>query len=506
MQVIYPALPSSEQIAAVKAYIKQSWRTLSRSVADIIAATRDSKIDSDDALLLYISPQENRVKIEESLQLVGAEELNSIKIRTLPADVSAIEQHGLLYLPGAYVVPGGRFNEMFGWDSYFILLGLLRDGELTLAQSLVEQFVYEIEHYGTILNANRTYFLTRSQPPVFSLMVLALFQYTQDRQWLNSLLPAITSYYDFWVKPPHLHPETGLSRFYDVGEGAAPEAVEDEKDAAGKNHYERILEVFKTQKIDKRSLNLFYDQQRDRLTDFFYKGDRSMRESGFDCSHRFGLFNAEVTHYLPVCLNALLYQMEQDIVQIYTILGKKEVEKWRDRAQQRCQLINQLLWDETAGFYFDYNFDTQQRRAYEFATTFYPLWTGIASPKQAEKVVLNLPKFAAPGGLRTSTYVTGNQWDAPFGWAPLQLIATVGLCRYGYYQEAVEIARNFISLVVQEFEKNGTIVEKYDVCDRSSNVADKISSGYSSNEIGFGWTNGVILELLAFLEQHNAST
>lgn len=162
---------TAAQIAAVKAYIKQSWQTLLRSPADIVAAARDWKIDSNDSSrLVYISAKEDRFQVEQSLQqFINTTELSSIENRTLPADISEIKQHGLLYLPGAYVVPGGRFNEMFGWDSYFILLGLLRDSELALAQSLVAQFVYQIEHYGKILNANRTYFLTRSQPPVFTL-------------------------------------------------------------------------------------------------------------------------------------------------------------------------------------------------------------------------------------------------------------------------------------------------------------------------------------------------
>ena len=164
------------------------------------------------------------------------------------------------------------------------------------------------------------------------------------------------------------------------------------------------------------------------------------------------------------------------------------------------QLINQFLWDEERGLYFDYNFRTDRRRHYEYATTFYPLWAGIASEAQARRVVENLSKFEAPGGLLTSTHVTGNQWDAPFGWAPLHLMAVQGLRRYGYRVEGDRIGRKFLALVLQEFERTNTLLEKYDVENCSSKVSEEIHFGYSTNEIGFGWTNGVILELLALLK------
>lgn len=491
---------SSAELAAVKAYIKQSWQTLARSPADILAAAYDSKLEhrENSPWLVYISPKEDRLKVEQSLkQLLNEAEFAALEVRTLPA--SQIQEHGLLYLPGTYVVPGGRFNEMFGWDSYFILLGLLQDQEFELARSLTDQLIYEIEHYGTILNANRTYFLTRSQPPVLTLMVLTLFAHTQDKQWLQSVIPAIEKYYSFWTTPPHLHPETGLSRFYDSGNGPAPEVISDEKDDAGRTHYDRILEYYTTKNID--GIEAYYDVENNRFTEVFYQGDRSMRESGFDCSHRFGLFNLEIPQFLPVCLNVLLAQMEQDIAEIYSILGDDDVAKtWGDRAANRSQKINSLMWDESAGLYLDYNFVTQERSQYEFVTTFYPLWARIASPKQAEKVVENLDKFLAPGGLLTSTKVTGNQWDAPFGWAPLHLITVQGLSNYHYTSQATDVAKRFLGLVVQEFNKSGTIVEKYDVIKCSANVSDEIHFGYSSNQIGFGWTNGVFLELLSWLE------
>lgn len=331
-------------------------------------------------------------------------------------------------------------------------------------------------------------------------MVLAMFQHSQDEEWLRSTVPLLEQFYYYWVVPPHLNPATGLSRYYALGEGPAPEVLFSERDEEGKNHYERVKEYYQKFEIEDYDVSLYYDRETDELSNLFYKGDRTMRESGFDISNRFGPFSIDIIHYAPVCLNSLLYQMEQDLAQINDILGNEQLaQQWRDRAEVRRDRIDQCLWDEPQGLYLDYHFQTQTRRKYEFATTFYPLWVGVASDAQAKRVVENLSIFEAPGGLFTSTRVTGNQWDAPFGWAPLTLIAVQGLHRYGYHQEGDRIARKFLAMVIKEFERRGSLVEKYDVERCSANVSDEICFGYSSNEVGFGWTNGVVLELLATL-------
>lgn len=502
----HAALLYSPEIQKIKTYIKDSWKTLSRSNHDILAAIVDPKISPVTAppWTIYISRFEQKSKIEsEFKQILSEQAFKQIQILTLPAKPEEITKHGLLYLPHPYVVPGGRFNEMYGWDSYFILVGLLRDKEIDLAKNIVDNFIYEINHYGAILNANRTYYLTRSQPPFLTRMILAVFNFTQDEQWLKSSLKAIETYYKYWTTPPKLNKETNLSRYFDFGQGAAAEAVNSEYKVKLGTHYQRVLQYFRTHKqVAGYNIDLFYDTEKDELTPLFYKGDRSMRESGFDISHRFGPFNADTVNYAPVCLNTLLYQMEIDTAQIYEILDDKQnAEIWRQLAQKRQALINQFFWDEQAGLYFDYNFQTAQRRHYKFATTFYPLWAGIATPEQAQRIVDNLADFEAPSGLLTSTEVTGNQWDAPFGWAPLQLIAYEGLRRYNYTQEANRLAYKFISLVVREFKEHGTILEKYNVVDSNSDTTTKINFGYSSNEIGFGWTNAVFIELLSYLEQ-----
>jgi alpha,alpha-trehalase len=498
-------LPAPERLEEIRKYIKSSWTTLTRSTKDLPAAARDPKLPREPGQPwpVYVSPKDDRAQLARELRgVLSEQELASIDLRTLPSDHSSIREHGLLYLPHPYVVPGGRFNEMYGWDSYFILVGLLRDGEIRRAQDMVENFLYEIDRYGRILNANRTYFLTRSQPPFLTRMILGVFHETKDVNWLRSTVPAIERYYRFWTVAPHLIPELGLSRYFDLGTGPAPEVVSDERDAAGRTHYDRVREYYRTHEVTDYDVSLYYNRATDRLTDLFYKGDRSMRESGFDPSNRFGPFSVDIIHYAPVCLNSLLYQMEADAAEIASLLGREaDARRWRGRARLRRTRINSLLWDEKAGMYFDYNVRTKRRRPYEFATTFYPLWVGLASGEQAARVRANLPTLEAPGGLLTSTQVTGNQWDAPFGWAPLQMIAVAGLRRYDYEEDADRLAAKFLSLVAKEFAEHGAIVEKYDVRRRESDVSAGIKFGYSSNEIGFGWTNGVFLELLAGMRE-----
>jgi alpha,alpha-trehalase len=229
----------------------------------------------------------------------------------------------------------------------------------------------------------------------------------------------------------------------------------------------------------------------------FYQGDRSMRESGFDPSERFGPFSVDVIHYGPVDLNSLLYLMEQQAGEILDLLGRKaDGDVWRSRARQRADRINRLMWDERDGLYYDYDFVTKQARRYPFLTTFYPLWAGLATEKQAARVAANLPRFEQPGGLQTSTVRSGNQWDAPFGWAPLEMIAVEGLRRYGFPEAADRIATKFLKLVHSEYRKHGTIVEKYDVVRQTSEVNGDLQYGYHSNEAGFGWTNAVFTTLL----------
>jgi len=494
------------QLEAARAYVRRGWHTLTRSNRGLATAAADPKFEQGAPPKarhpVYVARDENLAGVERSLRAqLKAADFQRIELRQLPPAGSDVPA-GLLYLPRPYVVPGGRFNEMYGWDSYFIQVGLLRDGETTLARDMVENFIYEVEHYGHVLNANRTYYLTRSQPPFLTRMILGVYERTHDRAWLRRAARAVGPSYEYWTDPArgHFTKQTGLSRYYDAGEGPAHEVVAGERDAEGHTHYTRVKEFYRTHEVTDYDESMFYDSKTDELTPAFYKGDRSMRESGFDPSNRFGPFGVDVTEYDPVCLNSLLYIYERDAAEIMRELGRKgEAGEWDKRADARREAVNRLTWDERDGLYYDYNFEKREVRRYPFVTTFYPLWAGIATKEQAARVVANLKLFERPGGLQTSTNHSGSQWDAPFGWAPMQLIAVGGLRRYGYEQEAERVSVNFLSLVLKEFIEHNTIVEKYDVETRTSTLGAGLRFGYSTNEIGFGWTNAAFTELYAQL-------
>ena len=496
--ILSVALPCwSQPSPDIFSYIRTSWDTLERSNRQLLEAARDPKLGQRDRWPVYISRKEDPARVRAELEgLMPPADFAQIELLVLPEKPEDRKVHGLLYLPHPYVVPGGRFNEMYGWDSYFIVLGLLRDGQTLKARHMVENFLYEIEHYGHILNANRTYYLTRSQPPFLSHMVLAVYEKTGDRQWLEAALPAMQRDYEFWTSEPHLVPETGLSRYWDLGEGPAAEVLEGERDEQGRTHYDRIQEYFRTHQVDDYDLAQYYDRKLDRLTPLFYKGDRSMRESGFDPSNRFGAFNLDVIHYNPVDLNTLLWMAEKNTARALEILGRApEARTWTERAGKRRDLVLRYCWDPATGLFLDYNYQTRARRKYDFATTFFPLWAGLATQEQAARVTANLALFEKPGGLVTSTFASGNQWDSPFGWAPLQMVGIEGLRIYGYGAEADRLSLAFLSLVLKEFRTSGTLVEKYDVVHRTSRVSEGIQFGYSTNEIGFGWTNAVFTRL-----------
>lgn len=487
---------SPESIAS---YIRKTWSALTRSNKDLAKAAVDPKFkpDADGKWTVYIPASDSIDKVGVKLRsAMPLKDYQAIALRVLPENALGAEPQGLLYLPFPYVVPGGRFNEMYGWDSYFIQLGLLNDGQLELAQDMVKNFLYQVQHYGKVLNANRSYYLTRSQPPFLTEMVLNVFAQTGDKHWLSETLPWVVRYHDFMTQGPHLT-QNGLSRYFDLGEGPAPEVLSGERNEQGLSHYDLVREYLRTHQITDYDVSQYYDAAHDKLTPLFYKGDRSMRESGFDPSNRFGPFNLDVIHYNPVCLNSLLYLMENQIGDILDKLGRtSESVAWRDKAKRRAQLMNELMWSPADGLYFDYNFDKQRLRKYPFLTTFYPLWAGIASKEQAAALVKNLPLFERKGGLQTSTNVSGNQWDAPFGWAPLEMIAVEGLRKYGYNAEADRITVEFLTTVRANYLKQGFIVEKYDVVHPLANVSSQLHFGYTSNEAGFGWTNAVFTELM----------
>jgi alpha,alpha-trehalase len=414
-----------------------------------------------------------------------------IVIQTLPDDPKAMDPSASLYLHHPYVVPTshGRFPEAYNWDTWFAGLGLTRQGQVDLAKGMVENHLYEIANYGgKVLNANRAWSYGRSQPPVLNRMILDVYRVTKDKKWLASTLDGLVEYHRYWTSGPRLT-KTGLSRYWDDHEGPAEEVV-----SAGTGEYDKARRFFKTHPEENPGGRFYRDGD---LTPEFYKNDRAMRASGFDSSDLFGAFGSETTQFNPVGLNSFLHQMELDIAEISEICGQSNPSYWRKRASARAAKINELMWDEAKGLYFDHHL-TKGKSGYEFATTFSPLWSGIATPEQAKRIVQNLPLFETGGGVMASTKQTGHQWDAPFVWAPLVYLTVKGLQnpKYGgqFDPEARRIAVNFLTMVGKELKRTGGIYEKYDGETRSAEVKALVN-GYTSNEKGFAWTNGVAVAL-----------
>jgi alpha,alpha-trehalase len=498
-----PHFPSAGDIARLVHHIQETWPALSRGLRNAPEAVRDVKLGEECEYTspIYISPAEDISRVQRIFEKsLGDDRASELRLKILPTDASRIEEHGLLFLPGRYVVPGGRFNEMYGWDSYFMALGLLRQGRVPIARAIADQCLYQVEHYGTVLTANRTYYLSRSHPPLLGRLVLAVYRATGDLPWLRKSLPLLEKFYFYWTVPPHLVPGLNLSRYYDFAHGPAPEVARGEVDEHGRNHYERLRLHLMENGTELRSRDEFLDPATNELTAYAYHSDRTMRESGFDVSGRFGFANLEVLDILPVCLNTLLWRLERDIAQVRDFLdATATVAVWQERATQRAAAITERFWDEHDGLFYDYDLRANNRRVYPFATTFWPMWAGLATRDQAARIVSRLPEFEADGGLLTSLTNTGCQWDRPFGWAPLNYMAVMALNRYGYRAEAKRIARKFVSVVTAEFRRTGTLYEKYDVEACNCDVQGKIDYGYPSNEPGFGWTNACLMELLDYL-------
>ncbi|GMM32502.1 alpha,alpha-trehalase [Martiniozyma asiatica (nom. inval.)] len=427
-----------------------------------------------------------------------------------------------------YVVPGGRFNEQYGWDSYFETLGLLKSGKWEPCQGMVENFIYEINNYGKILNANRSYYLSRSQPPFLTDMALKIFIYKRthlnitDLDFLKrSTLAAIKEYQNVWTCEPRLDPITGLSRFRPDGKGIPPETES--------THFHSVLKPF----CDKYGLN-FNDFEtkynsgeiKENDLDVYFMHDRAVRESGHDTSYRLEGCCADLA---TVDLNCLLYKYETDIAHIIktyfndSLSNGNEIiynsDDWFKLAQNRYELMEKYLWNEEKGLYFDYNTKTQRQSTYESVTSLYPLWSGCTI-QRAHTLSKSLHKFVAWGGLVSGTEASrgsvdidrpSRQWDYPFAWAPHQMLIWEGLLNGNSHSPLFKDWPNFKRLLLRLVYKwifmltfsfknyNGVVVEKYDAekkCRPHEVEAEYGNQGADVRGVakeGFGWVNASYL-------------
>jgi alpha,alpha-trehalase len=389
----------------------------------------------------------------------------------------------LLPLPYPYIVPGGRFREIYYWDSYFTMLGLQTAGKTDMVENMVKNFAYLITQYGFIPNGNRSYYLTRSQPPFFSLMVEMLAKEKGD--YIYAIYqPALLKEYRFWMSgADSLNSGTDkhvvrmpdgsiLNRYWDAGDYPREESwkadVEEEK-------------------LTKEPEKLFY------------RNLRSCAESGWDFSSRWftdgrSLSTIRTMDIVPVDLNGLLYHLEMTIARGYKETGNLLEERlYQAKAMKRKKSILKYCWNTKQNYFCDYLIAEQKPSDELTLAGMAPLFFQIATPQQA-KDVQNIirKKFLQPGGVTATLKNTGQQWDAPNGWAPLEYMTIEGLNNYGYKNLAKEIAIRWINLNIKVFKNTGKLMEKYNV----ENISLTGGGGEYPLQDGFGWTNGVLLKLM----------
>jgi alpha,alpha-trehalase len=388
----------------------------------------------------------------------------------------------LLYVPKPYVVPGGAFQEFYYWDSYFTMLGLIPDGHADLARDLVDDFSYLIETYGHIPNGARTFYLTRSQPPVYYLMV-GLLNPDPAKAWASHLAD-LEREHAYWMQGAEgLHPGEARRNVVEMPDGSVLNRYWDERDTPRDEGYRN--DVLTARASGRSSAQV-------------YRDIRAAAESGWDFSSRWfedqrHMTTIRTTAIVPVDLNSLLYGMEEAIARGCAEKGDSTCERdFEAQARQRRQAMDRYLWDATAGYFVDYDWRRRKREEELSAATLYPLFAGLATPQQATGIAAAVRSgLLQGGGIVTTTVHSGQQWDAPNGWAPLQWIAVRGLMRYGDDALAHDIASRWLATVGRVYANTGKMFEKYDV-----EHALPGGGGEYPVQDGFGWTNGVTRGLL----------
>jgi alpha,alpha-trehalase len=392
----------------------------------------------------------------------------------------------LLPLPHPYVVPGGRFGEIYYWDSYFTMLGLTESGRDDLALSMVENFASLIDRYGHIPNGNRTYYLSRSQPPFFASMVDQIAAGSRDPAAVYvTFLPALAKEYAFWMEGADtLEPGEAHRRVVRLKDGTLFNRYWDDRDSPREESYrEDVLTAGESS----------------RPAAEVYRDLRAAAESGWDFSSRWfadgkTLATIRTTALVPVDLNSLLFHLETTLAKAYELSHNPEkAAELSTRAARRRAAVLRYLWDSGSGVYTDYLWREGAPSRTVTAASLYPLFFGLATESHADRVAQVVrAHLLKAGGIVATTIETGQQWDAPNGWAPLQWIAVKGLAAYGETDLARTIASRWMNTVVATYRRTGKLLEKYNVVDTS------LASGggeYPSQD-GFGWTNGVLRKLL----------
>jgi alpha,alpha-trehalase len=412
------------------------------------------------------------------------EHINSLwDVLTRQADTAG--EGTLIPLPKPYIVPGGRFGEIYYWDSYFTMLGLQASGREDMIENMVDNFAYLIENVGFIPNGNRTYFLGRSQPPFFALMVSVLAEMKGDKVY-QKYLPALEKEYAFWMEGMEKMSPTNRfhRRLVRLGDGTIMNRYWDDLKGPREESYREDVELA---------------HESGRPAEEVYKDIRAACESGWDFSSRWledgkSLKTIRTTKIIPVDLNALIFNIEMTISKAHTIDDNSEKATfYLQRADQRKKAVLDYCYHSPAGFFLDFDIENGEPTYIPSLAGVFPLFFNMAPEKYALAVSQNIEEdFLRPGGLLSTVHTTGQQWDAPNGWAPLQWMTIKGLRNYGYTELAEKIKMYWININRKVYKETGKMVEKYNV----QNLDIEAGGGEYPVQDGFGWSNGVLLKLM----------
>ena len=396
--------------------------------------------------------------------------------------IASEEKGTLLKLPKPYIVPGGRFNEFFYWDSYFVMLGLQVSGRLEMMKNIIDNCAYLINEFGFVPNASRTYFLSRSQPPYFSLMLDLLFESTNDEKIYTQYFETLEKEYQFWMNGAEgLQNGNQFRRVVKTQNGDVLNRYFDDENAPRPESYMIDVEDAETSANPE-----------------FYRHVRAACESGWDFSSRWfadgnSVQTIETLNLAQVDLNCLLWHLENTLAKASGFQNFEDKKNdYTQKAEARTIAIHKYFWSEEDKIYKDYNIKSQSQTLSEHIATLYPLFFNLSNQDQAKAVSETIDeKFLKKGGLITTTKDSGQQWDSPNAWAPYQWLGFLAMKNYGFDDVADNIKNNWCSNVDRIYNNTGKLMEKYNAIDTTSIAG----GGEYPNQDGFGWTNGVYIKL-----------
>jgi alpha,alpha-trehalase len=411
-----------------------------------------------------------------------------------------VEGSSLLPLPNAYIVPGGRFREIYYWDSYFTMLGLKESGEVEMIENMVKNFAYLINEYGHIPNGNRTYYLSRSQPPFFCMMV-ELLAGIKGNAVYQQFLPEMQKEYAYWMEGADKMKDPAFKRIVKLPGGTILNRYWDESTTPRQESYKEDYETAEAVALElAMRIKVSTPEKLKEILDANKAATcthlRAGACSGWDFSSRWftdpaNIKTIQTTNIIPVDLNCLMYSMETIIAKALKLDGKMSQSKnFTSKAAKRKAAINKYCWNAQTGFFYDYNFVESKQTDIISAAAVFPLFVKIATPVQAACVAKTVTaSLLKDGGIVTTTNTTGQQWDAPNGWAPLQWTTAAGFKNYGNTTLAKNIATRWLALNDKVYTATGKMMEKYNVED----LTQLAGGGEYPSQDGFGWTNGVYL-------------